>query len=146
MPGADTASFRSERAGRNHAPTASPPPRPEALDRLQAQISGVFLGKPEVVKLALVALLADGHLLLEDVPGVGKTLLAKALARSLGCRFTRVQFTPDLLPGDLIGTSVFQQQIRRVRVPAGAGVHASACSRMRSTGPRRAPSRRCSRR
>ncbi len=107
MPGADTA-LPSERAARNHA--AGPAARPETLERLQAQIAGVFLGKPEVVKLALVALLADGHLLLEDVPGVGKTLLAKALARSLGCRFSRVQFTPDLLPGDLIGTSVFQQQ------------------------------------
>ena len=61
----------------------------------------MFLGKPEVVRLAAVALLADGHLLLEDVPGVGKTLLAKALARSLACKFNRIQFTPDLLPGDL---------------------------------------------
>ncbi len=76
---------------------------------LRANVAGVFLGKPEVVQFALVALLADGHLLLEDVPGVGKTLLAKAVARSLGCAFSRVQFTPDLLPGDLIGTSVFHQ-------------------------------------
>ena len=92
------------------APT---PPAAEllpALERLRAAVAGVFLGKPEVVRLALVALLADGHLLLEDVPGVGKTLLAKALARSLGCEFNRVQFTPDLLPGDLIGTSVFDQR------------------------------------
>jgi MoxR-like ATPase len=80
-----------------------------SLDRLRANLSGVLLGKPDVVQLAVVALLAEGHLLIEDVPGVGKTLLAKALARSLDCRFHRIQFTPDLLPSDLIGTSVFHQ-------------------------------------
>src|SRR5207248_8145411 len=69
----------------------------------------VLLGKPDVIRLALVALLAEGHLLIEDVPGVGKTLLAKALARSLDCTFHRIQFTPDLLPSDLLGTSVFHQ-------------------------------------
>lgn len=79
------------------------------VTRLKNHLSSVFLGKPEVVHLALVALLADGHLLIEDVPGVGKTLLAKALARSLACQFQRVQFTPDLLPSDLIGISVFDQ-------------------------------------
>ncbi|MGL4421946.1 MAG: AAA family ATPase [Gemmataceae bacterium] len=82
---------------------------PALLAKLRDNIAGVFLGKADVIRLALVALLADGHLLLEDVPGVGKTLLAKALARSLGCKFQRVQFTPDLLPGDLLGTSVYRQ-------------------------------------
>jgi MoxR-like ATPase len=82
---------------------------PGALDRLQANLAGVLLGKHEVIELALVTLLAEGHLLIEDVPGVGKTLLARALARSLDCRFHRIQFTPDLLPSDLIGTSVFHQ-------------------------------------
>jgi MoxR-like ATPase len=77
------------------------------LDRLRANVSGVLLGKPEVVRLALVALLAEGHLLLEDVPGIGKTLLARAVARSLDCKFHRIQFTPDLLPSDLLGTSVY---------------------------------------
>lgn len=79
------------------------------LARLQNNIGTVLLGKPEVIRLATVALLAEGHLLLEDVPGVGKTLLAKAIARSLACSFHRIQFTPDLLPSDLLGTSIFHQ-------------------------------------
>ena len=96
------------------ATPAAEPARPPAdlsvlLTALRDNIAGVFLGKPEAIRYALVALLADGHLLLEDVPGVGKTLLAKAIARSLACTFHRIQFTPDLLPGDLIGTSVFHQ-------------------------------------
>ena len=81
----------------------------QMLARLQENIGGVLLGKPEIIRLAVTTLLADGHLLLEDVPGVGKTLLAKALARSLDCSFHRIQFTPDLLPGDLLGTGIFHQ-------------------------------------
>ncbi len=80
------------------------------LDTLQQNVGRVFLGKPEVVRLAAVALLADGHLLLDDVPGVGKTLLAKAIARSLACKFNRIQFTPDLLPGDLLGVTIYRAQ------------------------------------
>jgi MoxR-like ATPase len=79
------------------------------LDRLAANVNSVLLGKPDVVQMALVALLAEGHILIEDVPGIGKTLLARALARSLNCSCHRIQFTPDLLPSDLIGTSVFHQ-------------------------------------
>jgi MoxR-like ATPase len=79
------------------------------FERLRDNVASVFLGKPDVIQFSLVALLADGHLLIEDVPGIGKTLLAKALARSLDCTFHRLQFTPDLLPSDLIGTSVFHQ-------------------------------------
>lgn len=84
----------------------------ELLKRLQLNIGGVLLGKPEAIRMALIALLAEGHLLIEDVPGIGKTLLAKALAKSLECTFRRIQFTPDLLPSDLIGTSVFDQRTR----------------------------------
>jgi MoxR-like ATPase len=79
------------------------------LSRLQDNIGSVLLGKPDLIRLSLIALLAEGHLLLEDVPGVGKTLLAKALARSLDCTFHRIQFTPDLLPSDVLGTSIFHQ-------------------------------------
>jgi len=81
----------------------------QLLNQLKQHVATVLLGKNDVIHLAMVALLADGHLLLEDVPGVGKTLLAKALAKSLACSFHRIQFTPDLLPSDLIGTSVFHQ-------------------------------------
>jgi|SRR5579883_1749789 len=91
-------------------PARSPRELATLLDSLQANVSRVFLGKPEVVRMAAVALLADGHILLDDVPGVGKTLLAKALARSLACKFNRIQFTPDLLPGDLIGVTVYRAQ------------------------------------
>jgi hypothetical protein len=70
----------------------------------------VIVGKDEVIELLLVALFCDGHLLLEDVPGMGKTTLAKALARTLGCSFSRIQFTPDLLPSDITGVNVFNQK------------------------------------
>jgi MoxR-like ATPase len=77
--------------------------------RIAAAIQQVIVGKPEVVRLALVTLLAEGHLLVEDVPGVGKTSLAKALARSIDCSVSRVQFTPDLLPGDITGMSIYNR-------------------------------------
>lgn len=89
--------------------TAAPASRElmSLLDRLLDNVGSVVLGKPEVIKLAVVALLAEGHVLIEDVPGVGKTLLARALAASIDCAFRRIQFTPDLLPSDILGSSVY---------------------------------------
>lgn len=87
--------------------------------RLHSAIRGVIRGKDEAVKLALVALFARGHLLIEDVPGVGKTTLARALARSLDCDFQRIQFTSDLLPADVIGTSVFSLETQRFEFRPG---------------------------
>ena len=80
-------------------------------DRLQASVERVIVGKPEVVRLALVALLCEGHILLEDVPGTGKTTLARSIARSLGCSFRRIQFTPDLMPSDVTGINYFNQKL-----------------------------------
>jgi MoxR-like ATPase len=80
------------------------------IEQLQSTIESVIHGKPEVVQLSLVALLAGGHLLIEDVPGVGKTTLAQALARSFDCSFQRIQFTSDMLPSDIVGLEVFKQQ------------------------------------
>src|SRR5881628_605314 len=82
----------------------------ERIDLLQTAIERVIRGKPEAVRLAIVALLAGGHLLVEDVPGVGKTTLAQALARALNCIFQRIQFTSDLLPSDVIGLSVYNER------------------------------------
>jgi MoxR-like ATPase len=84
----------------------------ETTGRIRAAIESVIEGKPEVIRLTLTVLLAEGHLLIEDVPGVGKTMLAKALARSLDCSVRRVQFTPDLLPSDITGVSAFNQERR----------------------------------
>jgi len=81
----------------------------EKIDELQAAIESVIKGKTEAVRLAIVTLIAGGHLLVEDVPGVGKTTLAHALARSLDCTFQRIQFTSDLLPSDVIGLSIYNQ-------------------------------------
>src|SRR5258708_32012700 len=81
----------------------------ERVELLQSTIERVIRGKPEVVRLALVTLLAGGHLLIEDVPGVGKTTLAQALARALDCTFQRIQFTSHLLPSDVIGLSIYNQ-------------------------------------
>jgi MoxR-like ATPase len=81
----------------------------ETVDRLQSAIETVIKGKPEAVRLAIVTLIAGGHLLVEDVPGVGKTTLAHALALALDCSFQRVQFTSDLLPSDVIGLSIYNQ-------------------------------------
>ncbi|MEW6408911.1 MAG: MoxR family ATPase [Nitrospirota bacterium] len=81
----------------------------EKIEQIIASVSSVIKGKDEVVRMAVVCLLARGHLLFEDIPGIGKTTLALALARSIGCSFSRIQFTSDLLPSDIIGTSIFDK-------------------------------------
>jgi len=81
-----------------------------SLERLRRNINSVFFGKEEAVTHLLVGLLARGHVLIEDVPGVGKTVLARALAKSINCQFSRIQLTPDLLPSDIVGVSVYNQE------------------------------------
>lgn len=82
----------------------------EVAKKLQENVQRVIVGKEEAIKLALVAVLCEGHVLIEDVPGIGKTTLAKALSTSLGCTFRRIQFTPDLLPTDVTGLNWFNQK------------------------------------
>ncbi len=82
----------------------------DAAMKVKENVERVIVGKGEVVELAIIALLCEGHILFEDVPGLGKTVLAKSLARSLGCSFRRIQCTPDLLPSDITGTYVFNQK------------------------------------
>jgi MoxR-like ATPase len=81
----------------------------DPIRRLEDNVAQILVGKPEVIRLAVIGLLARGHLLIEDVPGVGKTTLAAALARSIGGGFQRIQFTSDMLPSDIIGVTVYQQ-------------------------------------
>jgi len=84
----------------------------ESTKRLRENIQRVIVGKDEQIELALVAVLCEGHILVEDVPGIGKTTLAKALAASLGCTFRRIQFTPDLLPSDVTGINYYNQKLQ----------------------------------
>ena len=92
----------------------------DVAGRIEANIAQVIEGKPDVIRLALIVLLAEGHLLIEDVPGVGKTMLAKALARSVDCSVRRIQFTPDLLPSDVTGVSIYNQETREFEFKPGA--------------------------
>ena len=96
----------------------------QATAAIHTAIASVIEGKPEQIDLAILVLLAGGHLLIEDVPGVGKTMLAKALGRSIDCTVRRIQFTPDLLPSDITGVSVFNQVTREFEFKPG-GVFAS---------------------
>ena len=91
----------------------------QVATQVSAAVQTVITGKPGAVRLALTVLLAEGHILIEDVPGVGKTQLAKALARSIDCSVRRVQFTPDLLPSDITGVSAYNQELRQFEFKPG---------------------------
>jgi len=91
----------------------------EVANRLIENVEQVIIGKRNVIKLVIVGLLSQGHILIEDVPGVGKTMLARALAKSLGCAFRRIQFTPDMLPSDVTGVSIFNQKTREFEFRPG---------------------------
>jgi len=91
----------------------------EAAQKLRQNIQKVIVGKDEIIDIALIAILCEGHLLLEDVPGTGKTTLAKTIAASLGCSFRRVQFTPDLLPSDVTGIYYYNQKSQEFEFRAG---------------------------
>ena len=88
-------------------------------DKLLNNLKDVIVGKDEVLDLVIIALLSQGHLLIDDVPGVGKTMLAKSLAKSLGCTFNRIQFTPDMLPSDVTGVSIYNQNSKEFEFRPG---------------------------
>jgi MoxR-like ATPase len=91
----------------------------KVANQLVENVEQVIIGKRDVIKLVIVGLLSQGHILIEDVPGVGKTMLARALAKSLGCTFRRIQFTPDMLPSDVTGVSIFNQKTREFEFRPG---------------------------
>jgi MoxR-like ATPase len=91
----------------------------DATQRVIANVERVIVGKHDAVRLTLVAVMCNGHVLIEDVPGVGKTVLTKSIARSIGCTFKRIQFTPDLLPSDVTGVSMFNQRTEEFEFRAG---------------------------
>jgi MoxR-like ATPase len=97
----------------------SQPTAGQVYELIAANVQGVIRGKPQVVRLAVAGLLAEGHLLIEDVPGLGKTTLARCLARSIGGTYSRIQFTPDLLPGDVTGVQVYRQGAEKFEFHAG---------------------------
>jgi MoxR-like ATPase len=91
----------------------------QVAERIAVSVSQVIIGKRNEVRLTVLGLLSQGHILIEDIPGVGKTMMAKALARSIGCTFSRIQFTPDMLPSDVTGVSLFNQKTREFEFRAG---------------------------
>ena len=94
-----------------------------SFDDLVSRISRVVLGKEEQIRLALTCFFAGGHLLIEDIPGIGKTTLAKVLSRCLGLQFRRIQCTSDMLPGDILGVSIFEKKNRNLRFSSRPHIH-----------------------
>src|SRR5258706_12215574 len=88
-------------------------------ERIVDNVNRVIIGKKTEIRMTIIGLLCQGHVLIEDVPGVGKTVLAKSMARSIGCSFNRIQFTPDMLPSDVTGVSIFNQQTREFEFRPG---------------------------
>src|ERR1044071_10327599 len=91
--------------------------------RIISEVEKTLLGKPEAVRLAVVCFLAEGHLLIDDIPGVGKTTLGLALAHSIGCQFQRIQFTSDLLPSDVLGVSIYNPKSQNFEFKSGPIFH-----------------------
>ena len=88
-------------------------------EKIINNVEKVIFGKRDAIEMTVIGLLCQGHILIEDVPGVGKTMLARSLARSIGCEFSRIQFTPDMLPSDVTGVSVFNQKTREFEFRPG---------------------------
>lgn len=110
--------------------------------RIVTNVENVIVGKRQPVQLTVLGLLCQGHILIEDVPGVGKTVLAKSISRSVGCDFQRIQFTPDMLPSDVTGVSIFNQKTLEFEFRPDRFTHKS-CWPMRSIVPRPKRSQRC---
>ncbi len=116
----ETTESTQDRAGEPRAAKADLAALADTTTRIRRAVESVIEGKRDTVRLAITVMLAEGHLLIEDVPGVGKTMLAKALARSIDCSVRRVQFTPDLLPSDITGVSIYNQERREFEFKPGA--------------------------
>ena len=114
------------------------------MERILYEVKKVVVGQDHFLERVLVAILAQGHLLVEGVPGLAKTLTVKTLARTVRGTFRRIQFTPDLVPADLVGTRIYNQKTGEFAHLARPGVHATCCSPTRSTARRRRCRARCS--
>jgi MoxR-like ATPase len=117
------ADFLYFRSGFTAPALERPMPDVDAIERLRRNITSVYMGNTAAVDRVIVCLLARGHILIEDVPGVGKTVLASALAKSIECSFTRIQCTPDLLPSDIIGVSIYDREEGRFDFKPGPVFH-----------------------